>query len=100
MNSSLSYWKREKNFRAQDKGYVRDPEGFPLKFLVKRLKQEMKELDDATWGYYSQDFSSIGEKQVEKIVKECADVSNMIDYIHSKVINHTLDKYIPTEDGG
>ena len=100
MNNSLSYWKREKNVRAQDKGYVRDPEGFPLRFLLKRLKQEVKELDDIAWGYYSQDFSSIGEKQIEKIVKECADVSNIIDYIDTKVVNHIADKYIPDEDNG
>jgi len=100
MNLSLSYWKREKNFRAQDKGYVRDPEGFPLYFLLDRLKEEVKELDDSAWGYYSQDFSDIGEKQVTKIIKECADVSNLVDYIHAKVSGHVMDKYIPKEDEG
>ena len=95
---SLQYWKREKNFTALDKGYVRDPEGFPLKFLLDRLKEEVEELEGKAWGYYSQDFSSIGDKQVVNIVKECADVSNIIDYIHTKVAGHVADKYIPNED--
>jgi len=98
MNLSLSYWKREKNFRAQDKGYVRDPEGFPITFLFKRLKDEVDELEEMIKGYYSQDFSYVGEDQSLCITQECADVSNIIDYIHSKVIGHILDKYIPRED--
>jgi len=100
MNFSLNYWKREKNFRAQDKGYVRDPEGFPLTFLFKRLKDEIKELEISIEGYYSQDFSYVGEDQMQCIIQECADVSNVIDYIHSKVAGHIRDKYIPSEDDG
>jgi len=100
MNLSLSYWKREKNFRAQDKGYVRDPEGFPINFLFKRLKDEVDELEEMIEGYYSQDFSYVGEDQNLCITQECADVSNLIDYIHSKVIGHIADKYIPEEDSG
>jgi len=100
MNLSLAYWKREKNFRAQDKGYVREPEGFPINFLFSRLKDEVKELEEMIEGYYSQDFSYVGEDQNLCITQECADVSNLIDYIHAKVIGHIPDKYIPKEDVG
>ena len=76
MNLSLSYWKREKNFRAQDKGYARDPEGFPINFLFKRLKDEVDELEEMIKGYYSQDFSYVGEDQNLCITQECADIVN------------------------
>lgn len=81
---SLAYWKREKNFKAQEKGYVRDPEGFPFMFLLGRLFDEKDELYEAI---HSGDRLSI--------IKECSDVSNIVDYISSKAIMNYPDKYIP-----
>ena len=102
---SLQYWKREKNFKAQDKGYVRDPEGFPFWFLLKRLKEEMKELEGEIRKYESlQPIERIANgifiAPSVKVVKECADVSNFIDYIYSKATTNYPDKYTPTEDEG
>jgi len=102
---SLQYWKREKNFMADDKGYVRDPEGFPFWFLVKRLKDELKELEDELSKYERLEPirripNGVFIPPSEKIVKECADVSNFIDYIYSKASTNYPDKYIPAEDAG
>ena len=97
---SLNFWKREKNFMAQDKGYVRDPEGFPFKFLLERLDDEIKELKESLEGYYAYDLSSVGEAHQESIIKECADISNLVDYIYSKTIMRLPDKYMPLEDSG
>ncbi|MBA7491416.1 hypothetical protein ES702_01961 [subsurface metagenome] len=85
---SLEFWKREKNFIAQDKGYVRDPEGFSYKFLRKRLLDEMIELGNA-----------IGSGNISLIIKECSDVSNIVDYISSKAIMNYPDKYEEAEKG-
>ena len=86
---SLEYWKREKNFRAQDKGYVRDPEGFPFWFLIKRLRQEVEELDQIIHNGLKND-----------VAMECADVSNILDYIYSKSEMNYPTKYIPEEEKG
>ena len=86
---SLEYWKREKNFKAQDKGYVRDPEGFPFWFLIKRLRQEVDELEHAIFG-------GMGNE----MTMECADVSNIIDYIQSKSQMDYPDKYVPDMEQG
>jgi len=97
---SLEYWKREKNFRGQDKGYARDPEGFSFKFLLKRIRQETDELEEAlidetgfddmrTVNFYT-------KSQAETIIMECADVSNLVDFIASKAAMFYPDKY--TED--
>lgn len=98
MSASLSYWKREKNFRAQDKGYVRDPEGFPLRFLFKRLKDEVGELEAAIMST-TEDVEDRFFVHTD-IVKECADVSNLIDYIHAKATSRYPTKYTPAEDSG
>ena len=86
---SLEYWKKEKNFIAQDKGYKRDPEGFPLEFLLGRLFDEKDELHDAIMSGVKED-----------IIKECADVSNLIDYISSKVIMDYPDIHTVGVDRG
>lgn len=83
---SLEFWKREKNFIAQDKGYVRDPEGFSYKFLMGRLSDEKEELEEA-----------IKLKNSSKIIRECSDVSNIVDYISSKAIMNYPDKYEEVE---
>ena len=89
---SLEYWKREKNFRALDKGYTRDPEGFPFWFLLKRLREETDELEEAlddTEGF-----------EGARVIQECSDVSNLVDYIASKAASQWPDKYSPEEVSG
>ena len=84
---SLEYWKREKNFRALEKGYLQDPEYFTFEFLLKRLKQETKELEQAI-------------KDRAGIVSECADVSNIADYIATKALGDIPDHYHTKEVRG
>lgn len=75
---TLAMIKMEKNFVAHiDKQYPRKPyEIFDLKKLMFRLFQEVGELREAI--VYDKDF--------EKAKLECADVSNIIDYIFEKLM--------------
>ena len=43
---TLEQIKKEKNFKANIKGYPIDPEGFPKWFLLKRLNDEYEELKE------------------------------------------------------
>jgi len=72
MIRTLAMLKMEKNFIAHiEKNYARKPyEHYPLSLLVDRASEELEELLDA---YDLLDY--------EKIKEECADVSNIIDYI-------------------
>lgn len=84
---SLAFWKREKNFIALvEKGYERDPEGFSYTFLKERVEEEVKELDKA-----------IRDLDLSQIVKECADISNLVDFIASKAIMKYPTKYFHTK---
>ncbi len=77
---SLNILKMEKNFRAQDKGYVRiPPDNFDIEELFKWVKREMKELDDAISIY---DLTNIRE--------EIADVSNCLDYLYEKTLREEM----------
>jgi len=88
---SLEFWKREKNFIGHiDKEYVRDPEGFTFKLLMKRLYEEIWELESAL--FHDDLITS------SKIMRECADVSNLVDFIASKALMNYPDKY-ETEKG-
>ena len=88
---SLEFWKREKNFIGHiDKEYVRDPEGFSFEFLMKRLNEEIRELE--------KDLLSDELPTMSKIIRECADVSNLVDFIASKALMNYPDKY-KTEKG-
>jgi len=99
---SLEYWKREKNFRALDKGYVRDPEGFSFKFLFKRLREEVDELEVVLineTGFNNMSMVNFYlDQQAQEVIAECADVSNLVDYIASKAAEKYPDKYIPDEE--
>ena len=99
---SLEYWKREKNFRAQDKSYPRDPEGFPFKFLLERLREETNELEEALINETGfEDMRVVNfytGSQAEQVIMECADVSNLVDYIASKAAAWYPDKYVPIEE--
>jgi len=101
---SLEYWKREKNFRALDKGYARDPEGFPFRFLLQRLREELDELEAALineTGYENMPMTNFYlPSQAETIIEECADVSNLVDYIASKAAMFWPDHYTPEETKG
>ena len=94
---SLEHWKREKNFRAQDKSYPRDPEGFPFKFLLERLREETNELEEALINETGfEDMRMVNfytRSQTEEVIKECADVSNFVDFIASKALMCWPDKY-------
>lgn len=69
--------KMEKNFVAViDKKYPRKPyEVFNIGQLIERLKQETKELEEA---YIAGKY--------EKAKVECADCSNIIDYLFERIV--------------
>ncbi len=77
---SLAMLKMEKNFRALAKGYPRQPYRLALAFLLKRLKQEVKELEKELKKY-----NYVNAKA------ECADVSNIVDYIFEKLSKVKID---------
>jgi len=99
---SLEYWKREKNRIALTKGYPRDPEGLGFKYLLKRLRKETKELKEALideTGF--EDMRVVNfytGSQAEAVIKECADVSNFVDFIASKAAMHYPDKHISEKE--
>jgi len=79
---TLAMMKMEKNFVAQEKGYPRKPyHNYSLDFLIKRLYQENTELVKAI---LTEDF--------ENAKLECADVSNIVDYIFEKLMNDAEKK--------
>ena len=69
--------KMEKNFIAQEKGYPRKPyEAFSLVALGHKLMEEVLELEEA-----------ILKLDMEGAKIECADVSNVVDYLFEKLMN-------------
>lgn len=73
---SLAMIKMEKNFIAQEKHYPRKPyECYDFVYLLARLREETRELTDAI--FVSGD--------LENAKAECADVSNIVDYIFEKL---------------
>ena len=76
---SLAMWKMEKNFIAHvDKRYPRRPyEAFTTYRLLERLNEELLELMEAC----------LTLEDVEKAKSECADVSNIVDYIYERLAN-------------
>ena len=78
--------KMEKNFLSLDKGYPRKPyndKKQTLDFLMDRLEDELEELQEG-----------INNNNLENIMEECADLSNIIDYIFEKVLNEHLKQGI------
>ena len=78
MTKTLAMLKMEKNFVAViEKKYPRKPyEIYPLAELIERLKQEVKELEEA----YKK-----GKYEAAKL--ECADCSNIIDFIFERIVS-------------
>lgn len=75
---SLAMMKMEKNFSSLEKGYPRKPyndKKQTLDFLMGRLEDELEELQEG-----------INDNNLENIMEECAELSNIIDYIYEKVL--------------
>jgi hypothetical protein len=94
---TLEQIKKEKNFKANIKGYPIDPEGFPKWFLLKRLADEHLELEEILeWKYYH-----LSEIELDDLVMdELADMSNFIDYLSTKIVVNYPDRYDPDEIEG
>jgi hypothetical protein len=94
---TLEQIKKEKNFKANIKGYPIDPEGFSKWFLLKRLADEHLELEEILeWGYYH-----LSEIELDDLVMdELADMSNFIDYLSTKIVVNYPDRYDPDEMEG
>ena len=77
---SLAMLKMEKNFIAYcEKGYPRQPynsEKQPIFFLIHRIEEELEELKEA-----------FQEKNISVMKEECADISNLVDYLFEKLEN-------------
>lgn len=77
---TLAMMKMEKNFVAQEKGYPRKPyEKLTFSDLFLRLDEEMAEL-----------FNAVFTHEIENAKKECADVSNIVDYIFERLQNENV----------
>jgi hypothetical protein len=93
---TLEQIKKEKNFKANIKGYPIDPEGFPKWFLVQRIYDEFKELDEILKDcddYYEADLDNL-------VMDEIADISNIIDYLATKIVVDYPDRYDPEQVEG
>lgn len=74
---TLAMLKMEKNFIALEKGYPRQPYNAPnqsTSFLVYRIEEELEELKDA-----------LAKKDFLVMKEECADISNLVDYLFEKL---------------
>jgi len=74
---TLAMLKMEKNFIALEKGYPRQPyvdPQQPVGFLIGRIKDELVELEEA-----------YKEFDVMVMQEECADISNIIDYLFERL---------------
>lgn len=80
----LSNLKEEKIKIALQKGYSEHPEDLSYVFLCKRLRDELFELE---WELGTVDEGLRGKKppDIENAKKECADVSNIVDFIFKKL---------------
>lgn len=81
--TTLAMIKMEKNFIAQDKGCTRFPYKIPLWNLRVRLLEEVDELNDA-----------LKQKDFENAKLECADISNIVDYIFEALAQETSGEVI------
>ena len=72
---TLAMIKMEKNFRALEKGYPREPYNVETnQTLLTRLAQETIEL-----------IEEIEKGNVQQAKLECADISNIIDYLFERL---------------
>jgi len=77
MIKTLAMLKMEKNFIALEKGYPRQPyasEKQPISFMIHRIEEELDELKEA-----------YDEQNVQVMEEECADISNLVDYLFEQL---------------
>lgn len=98
MIKTLEQIKKEKNFKANVKGYPIDPEGFPKWFLLRRLADEHLELEEILDNDY---YNSHTDEEIDNaVMDELADMSNFIDFLASKITVQYPDRYDPEEVEG
>jgi hypothetical protein len=78
---SLAMLKMEKNFIAYcEKKYPRQPyKELPPSYLIQRIEEEVKELKEA--------FDKSDKDFINNMLEECADVSNLIDYLYECLLS-------------
>jgi len=85
---TLSMLKMEKNFIAHnEKGYPRQPykeERQTIGFLIQRIEEELNELK------ISHNFRNEVSTAIQEMKEECADISNLVDYLFEKLCNDSL----------
>lgn len=106
---TLEQVKKNKNYIAHQKGYPMEPEGFSYHHLLKRFEDELRELyqkittsENQSENPYDIIVDYIPESQFycnDSIMDELADLSNIIDYIATKMIVNYPTKYEPEKQG-
>lgn len=91
---TLEQIKKDKNWLACKKGYCMDPEGFPRWFLIQRLDDEYKEFQQIFTDYQYND-----NRIDEALLSELADISNICDYLATKLTTGYPDKYQAEQQG-
>lgn len=91
MPETLAMLKMEKNFVAHlKKKYPRKPYShYSLGFLVKRLKEEVAELEfEANINAFTKEMK---KTKKQWLMRECADISNIVDFIFEKIGGEHID---------
>ncbi len=85
---TLAMLKMEKNFIAYcEKGYPRQPYSDarqPTSFLIKRITDELRELRQAFRKF-----------DIQTMKEECADISNIVDYLFEQITEFEFDTRKP-----
>lgn len=81
---SLAMLKMEKNFIAYcEKKYPRQPyKELPPSYLIQRIEEEIAELKVA-----------ISKKDVKNMMEECADISNLTDYLFELLLSFHISTF-------
>ena len=106
---TLEQVKKDKNWLAHVKGYPQDPEGFTFKFLLKRFEDELHELYGECTEFVEGETPYDGGREAipesrwvynNAIMDELGDLSNIIDYIATKMTINYPTKYHSEETKG
>lgn len=90
---TLAMLKMEKNFIAYcEKKYPRKPyntNDWTIQFWIHRIEDELAELHDAYWS-----------QNLDIMMEECADISNLVDYLFEKLTHYKILKQVDFQEIG
>lgn len=86
---TLAMLKMEKNFIAYcEKGYPRQPYDDakqPIHFLIYRIGEELQELKSVYLEDLTKHKPPLSKEAILNLQEECADISNLVDYLFEKL---------------